>query len=111
MYKYQFLMQIFLLILAPSLISCTDETKVTINRMAQSANNTSSSENVIKDFDKLILISDILDLFNLGSVGRQWIQLSQKLTPGCQKDMTQYLYGLEKRKLWAIKSKLDFISK
>lgn len=109
MCKLVLLMQI-LLTITPTLITSNEQTSTTINQLAQSA-NVSSSVLPVKDFNNLILISDLLDVFNLGSVGRQWSQLSQRMTPSCRKDMTDYLYGLEKKKLWAIKSKLSIIVK
>lgn len=85
-----------------SSIWCMDEKSITQNHLRSTTN---SSMAPVKDFDNLLLINELLDLFNLGSVGRQWSELSQRLTPNCSRDMTDYLYGLESRKLWAIKSK------
>lgn len=103
MCKLVLLMQ--MLLLTPALISAMDQSSVTPSP-SLAANATASP---IKDFENLLLISDMLDLFNLASVGRKWFELSQRVTPRCSKDMTDYLYGLETKKLWAIKSKLLLI--
>lgn len=66
---------------------------------------TFTNTTTVTNFDNIELISDLLDLFNLAELGRQWSEVSGQLTTDCRIDMTQYLDGLNVRKLWALKSK------
>ena len=63
---------------------------------------------VVKNFQNLTRIEDLLDLFSIEEIGAQWTRLHDKLSPACSVDMLQYLSGLEQRKLWALKSECNF---
>lgn len=58
-----------------------------------------------RNFNDIQLINEMLDIFNIAHLGAQWSSVQGKLTKKCADDMTKYFYGLEKRKLWALKSK------
>lgn len=83
-----------------------------LNTAAQESGNTLSNNATTtkptKNFDNIELISDLLDLFNLARLGRQWSAVSVQLTEQCRTDMTDYLHGLNIRKLWALKSKFFY---
>lgn len=68
-------------------------------------NNSSTSTAVVRNFNDIKLIDDLLDIFNLAQLGSQWSTVREKLSTICARDMTEYFYGLEKGKLWALKSK------
>lgn len=62
---------------------------------------------VVRNYNNLTRIEDILELFSVSFIGSQWKEIYSKLRSEiCAKDMTEYLSGLEEKKIWAIKSKL-----
>lgn len=77
-------------------------TRVASSSSVVAANFTTTST---RNFNDIRLINDMLDLFNIAHLGAQWSSVQGKLTKKCADDMTKYFYGLEKRKLWALKSK------
>lgn len=77
-------------------------TRVASSSSVVAANFTTTST---RNFNDIRLINGMLDLFNIAHLGAQWSSVQGKLTKKCADDMTKYFYGLEKRKLWALKSK------
>jgi hypothetical protein len=62
---------------------------------------------VVRNYNNLTRIEDILELFSVGVIGSQWKEIHDKIRNEiCAKDMMEYLSGLEEKKIWAIKSKL-----
>lgn len=81
-------------------LSSGQESSTTTTTITTTTDTNSSATN----FDNIELISDLLDLFNLAELGRQWPNINGQLTDECRMDMTQYLNGLIIKKLWALKS-------
>lgn len=65
----------------------------------------SRKDSVVRNYENLTSISEILELFSVDAIGAQWSQIHERLSPACVQHMTEYLSGLEKKELWAIKSK------
>lgn len=61
--------------------------------------------NFIRDYSNLTKIENILNVFNIEIIGRNWITISDKINRKCAFNMMQYLDGLQVKKTWAIKSK------
>lgn len=62
------------------------------------------NKDLVRNFYNLTRIEDLLDLFNMNEIGAQWKQIHDKVNPICAQNMMEYLSGLEKRTIWAIKS-------
>lgn len=56
-------------------------------------------------FENLIILDDLLDVFDIRSIGLNWNNVYKLLTSNCSRDMKEYLRGLQAGKIWAIKSK------
>lgn len=95
-------------------ISSTSAQQVNVGNNNLSGNNKSfgkgaeSDRTIVKNFQNLTRIEDLLDLFSIDEIGTQWTRLYDKLSPACSVDMSHYLTGLEQRKLWALKSECNF---
>jgi hypothetical protein len=69
------------------------------------------SENVrnlkheVRNYANLTRLEDILNLFNIDKIGSSWKELNTHVNRECSRDMTEYLNGLEEKKIWALKSK------
>lgn len=69
------------------------------------------SENVrnikheVRNYANLTRLEDILNLFNIDKIGSSWKELNAQVGRECSRDMTEYLNGLEEKKIWALKSK------
>lgn len=74
-------------------------------RVASSSSSANFTTTTSKNFNDIKLINDMLDVFNIAHLGAQWSNVQGKLSKKCASDMTEYFVGLEKRKLWALKSK------
>lgn len=69
-------------------------------------NETSARMTSIQNYENLTRMEDILELFSVDIIGAQWENIYEKIhNKQCAKDMTEYLNGLSKRKIWAMKSK------
>lgn len=92
---------------------------ITVARIAHSQSNSKSSKNeaasrtnslvndhLVHNYDNLTSISEILELFSVDVIGSQWTNIHKRLTTACAHNMMEYLNGLEKKEVWAIKSEL-----
>ena len=69
-------------------------------------NETSARMTSVQNYENLTRMEDILELFSVDIIGAQWENIYEKIqNKQCAKDMTEYLNGLSKRKIWAMKSK------
>lgn len=66
-----------------------------------------SSSSAVRNYDNLTRIEDVLDLFSMDVIGSQWKAIYSRLSQHCANDMIAYLSGLEKKEIWAIKSKFS----
>lgn len=65
------------------------------------------SSTVVRNFNNLTRIEEILELFSVDVIGSQWKLIHGKIQNElCAKNMIEYLEGLQNKKVWAIKSKL-----
>ena len=85
------------------LITCVKSQSYGINENDENSNHTQIS--FIRDYSNLTRIENILNVFNIEIVGRNWITINEKLNRKCAFNMMQYLDGLQIKKTWAIKSK------
>lgn len=69
--------------------------------------NSLVSENSVRNYENLTNIGEILELFSVDVIGSQWTSIYKGLTTACAQNMMEYLSGLEKKEVWAIKSKLS----
>lgn len=74
------------------------------NNGTNSENSESKNNDLVQNFYNLTRIEDLLDLFNMNEIGAQWKQIHDNVNPICAQNMMEYLSGLEKRTIWAIKS-------
>lgn len=65
----------------------------------------SNDESMVRNYDNLTSIEDILELFSINVIGSRWKAVHNKVNPICAQHMMEYLNGLERKKIWAIKSK------
>lgn len=68
-----------------------------------------SSSSAVRNYDNLTRIEDILELFSVDVIGSQWKTIYSRLSHDCANDMVAYLSGLEKKEIWAIKSKFRVV--
>lgn len=66
-----------------------------------------SSSSAVRNYDNLTRIEDVLELFSVDVIGSQWKTIYSRLSHHCANDMVAYLSGLEKKEIWAIKSKFS----
>lgn len=66
-----------------------------------------SSSSAVRNYDNLTRIEDVLELFSMDVIGSQWKSIYSRLSHHCANDMVAYLSGLEKKEIWAIKSKFS----
>ena len=72
---------------------------------SENVKNIKLDENRAKNYVNITRLEDILNLFNINKIGASWKELSSRVNHKCSRDMTDYLEGLDKRKIWALKSK------
>jgi len=70
----------------------------------QSQSTSPYRDTVVRNYENLTRIDDVLDLFSVDVIGAQWTQIHDKVNTICAQNMMQYLSGLENRKIWALKS-------
>lgn len=75
------------------------------NVKAQSSVSNSSESSSVASFGNLIILGEILDVFDIRNVGANWSSISKRLTNSCSTEMEYYLRGLQAGKIWAVKSK------
>lgn len=63
-------------------------------------------DTVVRNYDNITRIEEILELFSVDVIGSQWTKIHDKLSTVCAQNMMEYLSGLERKEIWAIKSKL-----
>lgn len=63
-------------------------------------------DTVVRNYDNITRIEDVLELFSIDVIGSQWMKIHDKLSFVCAQNMMEYLSGLERKEIWAIKSKL-----
>lgn len=63
-----------------------------------------SSNFVAKNYANLTRLGDILNLFSINKIAAAWKEVNLKLDKKCAREMTEYLNGLEEKKIWALKS-------
>lgn len=73
---------------------------------AATRTNSLISEYPVRNYENLTSIGDILELFSVDVIGSQWTTIHKRLTAACAQNMMEYLSGLERKEVWAIKSKL-----
>jgi hypothetical protein len=83
---------------------------ILILKCVDSQSNESSTRTNLRDsiqnYDNLTRIEEILELFSVNIIGKQWKELYPKIQDErCANDMTKYLNGLSTKQIWAIKSK------
>lgn len=66
-----------------------------------------SSSSAVRNYENLTRIEDVLELFSVDVIGSQWKTIYSRLSHHCANDMVAYLSGLEKKEIWAIKSKFS----
>lgn len=72
---------------------------------ASTRTNSLINEYLVRNYENLTSIGDILELFSVDVIGSQWTTIHKRLTPACAQNMMEYLSGLERKEVWAIKSK------
>lgn len=75
-----------------------------INAQSESS-VTGSTENSEPSFKNLIILDEILHVFDIRNVGANWSDISKRLTNNCSQEMEDYMRGLQAGKVWAVKSK------
>lgn len=65
-----------------------------------------SSDELVRNYENLTRIEDILELFSVDVIGSQWTKIHKRLSTVCARNMVEYLSGLEQKEIWAIKSEL-----
>lgn len=73
---------------------------------ASTRTNALISEYLVRNYENLTSIGDILELFSVDVIGSQWTTIHKRLTTTCAQNMMEYLSGLERKEVWAIKSEL-----
>lgn len=81
-------------------ISCVKSQSVVDHH---SANTT--QDLTLRDYTNLTRIENVLNVFNIEFVGRNWIKVHDKINKKCAHNLMQYLDGLQGKKTWAMKSK------
>jgi hypothetical protein len=61
-------------------------------------------EFVAKNYENITRLEDVLDIYNINTIGLNWINVSGHLGKSCAYNMMEYLNGLQERKIWAMKS-------
>lgn len=93
------LMKIFLTLFL--IISCVkSQSDVKINDHANHTQN-----HPIRDYTNITRVENILTIFNIEHIGRNWIAVNDKLNKKCAHNMMQYLDGIQAKNTWAMKSK------
>lgn len=76
---------------------------------SENVRNIKSDETfVVKNYANITRLGDILNLFSINKIGSSWKEVSLQLSRKCARDMTEYLNGLEEKKIWALKSMFRF---
>lgn len=73
---------------------------------AAARTNSLVNDHLVHNYENLTSISEILELFSVDVIGSQWTNIHKRLTTACAHNMMEYLNGLEKKEVWAIKSEL-----
>jgi peptidoglycan/LPS O-acetylase OafA/YrhL len=107
------ILELVLVVIAQQQLPNFNSTDFLRNNISGDSNNSSlkfiqkkfsSNENlVVKNFDNLTRIDDVLNLFSIDELGRQWVKVSSRLSSICAHNMLEYFNGLENRKIWAVK--------
>lgn len=98
---------ISVILLFATLVAAQESTVTTqVTSSVVAANFTTTTS---RNFNDIQMINDLLDVFNIAHLGAQWSSVQGTLSKKCADDMTLYFQGLEKRKLWALKSKFKNI--
>lgn len=69
-----------------------------------------STNKSVSSFENLVILGEILDVFDIRNVGANWSNISKRLTSSCSLEMEYYLRGLQAGKIWAVKSKCNILS-
>uniref|UniRef100_A0A1W7R5K7 Nose resistant-to-fluoxetine protein N-terminal domain-containing protein n=2 Tax=Aedes albopictus TaxID=7160 RepID=A0A1W7R5K7_AEDAL len=62
-----------------------------------------STNKSVSSFENLVILGEILDVFDIRNVGANWSNISKRLTSSCSLEMEYYLRGLQAGKIWAVK--------
>lgn len=73
------------------------------NKTAKSLHVPSNYQEV-NNFTNLVRLADILDIFNIADVAREWNAHEHQFNMNCSKHMKEYFNGLQRGNLWAVKS-------
>lgn len=74
-----------------------------------SSTRTSVESDLVQNYENLTRIEEILELFSINIIGKQWKELHKKIrNEKCAHDLNAYLNGLAKKKIWALKSKSEW---
>lgn len=74
---------------------------------ASTRRNYLGASSLVRNYNNLTRIGDILDLFSVDVIGQNWSEkIHKRLSSGCAFNMMEYLSGLEQKEIWAIKSKM-----
>ncbi|CRL04481.1 CLUMA_CG017562, isoform A [Clunio marinus] len=60
-------------------------------------------DDLIHNYANLTSIKSVLDLFSIDVIGSKWMQIHDKLSTVCSRHMIEYLNGLDKKEIWALK--------
>lgn len=83
------------------LTSCVSSQSVVDNDASE--NNTQNHP--VRDYANITRVENLLNIFNIEYVGRNWMTVNEKISKKCAHNMMQYLDGLQDKKTWAMKSK------
>lgn len=73
--------------------------------------NPNSTEKEEFNYQKMLRIRDVLDLFSITNLAENWSTLKSEFTNNCSEDMTHYFNGMSIGRMWAAKSKFcTFVS-
>ncbi|XP_055644145.1 O-acyltransferase like protein-like [Toxorhynchites rutilus septentrionalis] len=65
--------------------------------------DTQNKGNDVVSYDNLVVLDEILDIFNIRNVASNWSNIYKSITANCSNDMAQYFRGLQNSKFWAMK--------
>lgn len=73
------------------------------NPFEHSRTSLSLTDTVVRNYVNLTSIGEILELFSVEVIGSQWTNIHSRLSTVCAQNMMEYLGGLERKEIWAIK--------
>jgi hypothetical protein len=71
---------------------------------SENIRNNKEENFVVRNYANITRLGDILNLFDINKVGASWKEVNLLVNRNCARDMSQYLDGLEEKRIWALKS-------